>query len=386
MFLDETLVNFLKKKHKSEDPKIQVSVLETFESILPDIYNVYMEKLDLRDGAGFDEFENVRSIGGINTKDGIFYNKFFLPSCVFYIYQMWLEEYGGDTDDIFNECFTIGTGSATRDLFPEVTGLCTVCVGELFPNLQSKTASDIRQININIYKKQKDHHFFVPNFYSSTNSTPQHQKTVQPQLEKSVKLTGRNIRALKVEHAKIRVLIHELNDALEEASKKELVDVCVELEGKVAKYMKENKILESEIGLAEIGEPDTGVRKSTSVNDELLTDDETNENCCNPFESDDEPSSKNESPILVTNPFEDSDSENEPFLDACDICWDSFPSAEFLELHKRIFHSVKSLKTTFVASPVDLMTSFVKETEVVVNASGSSKNMNKLKKRLKFGD
>ena len=97
----------------------------------------------------------------------------------------------------------------------------------------------------------------------------------------SAKFNGRKVTAMRVEHDKIRVYIQGLNDKLEQVRNKEQTDVIVELEDKVTNLMKQQEILESEIELAEIGGPGLGIE--TVVNDEFLTDYETDNNCCNPF-------------------------------------------------------------------------------------------------------
>jgi hypothetical protein len=62
---------------------------------------------------------------------------------------------------------------------------------------------------------------------------------------------------------------------------------------------------------------------------------------CIPFDSDsdnDETKSDEDQLVLRTIPFS-SESETEVNLDACDICYKSFPSADFVKLHKKVFHS-----------------------------------------------
>ena len=83
----------------------------------------------------------------------------------------------------------------------------------------------------------------------------------------------------------------------------------------------------------------------------------------NPFvDSDNDSSNKSHdmSEVKHVNPFLDSeeDSDEEIFLDSCDICCESFPSPEFVTLHRQIFHS-NVIKTKFIDSPECLMTSFI---------------------------
>lgn len=84
---------------------------------------------------------------------------------------------------------------------------------------------------------------------------------------------------------------------------------------------------------------------------------------CNPFLSDDGDTksvNENENQDLA-NPFESSENESyeeELYLDACDICGESFPSDDYVQLHRSIFHH-RSLKTKFVEEPESLMTTFI---------------------------
>jgi hypothetical protein len=67
-------VKFVDRKRKSDYLKKQLTNLEVFDCILPDIYDV----------------ENL--FAGVSIEDGSFYNNYFLPSCLFYIYQSWLKK------------------------------------------------------------------------------------------------------------------------------------------------------------------------------------------------------------------------------------------------------------------------------------------------------
>ena len=75
-----------------------------------------MGKLDERDCK--DEFQTENLFAGISIEDGSFYNNYFLPSCLFYIYQLWLKKADLGFEKMFNDLFTIGTGSATGDRRP----------------------------------------------------------------------------------------------------------------------------------------------------------------------------------------------------------------------------------------------------------------------------
>ena len=92
-------------------------------------------------------------------------------------------------------------------------------------------------------------------------------------------------------------------------------------------------------------------------------DDESSALVGNPFVDSDDGSinkSDDSSGVKHANPFVDSeeDSDEEILLDSCDICCQSFPTPEFVALHRHIFHS-HVIKTKFIDSPECLMTSFI---------------------------
>ena len=103
---------------------------------------------------------------------------------------------------------------------------------------------------------------------------------------------------------------------------------------------------------------------SMSVEEDDSEDDE-NKSVCNPFESDDEVSpcdSVKKSGENIVNPFASSNSESdseEIFLDSCEYCHESFPSADYVNLHKKLFHSSQIVQMKFVENPESLMTTFV---------------------------
>ena len=296
MVLDSNLVKFLDMKRKSDNPRNQVTVLEAFECILPNIYNLYLEKLAERDS--FDEFQVENCVGGVKFEDGQFYNRYFLPSCILNIYQLWLKS-DVNGNDVLEECFSIGSGSATKDLFPEVTGICVKCAAIHFQSFHLKSESEIKQVNINVFEHQKTDKFEIPGQYSvyeRRNLNPQQHMNVQQ-----------------------RQIVTQFQE-----------------------YELEN---------ANHSDPVVGDKKP------------------------------------LTNPFEDSDiDEDELFVDSCNICFESFPTEEFVALHKKIFHSV--LQTRYVDSPEEMITSFYKDIEktpssTAINVKTVQKNR-KLRKCLKF--
>ena len=262
MHLNEKLKAFLDEKRQSDELQKQIHILQVFESVLPDIEKLYKRKLDERNIT--EEFDTEKIAVGMDIEDGVFYERSFLPSCLVLIYQSWLED-DLDDDTIYKELFNLGTGSVTYSLFPEVTAICKKCANEMFLEGRLETQTEIRQMNINIFKRLSSVKFFIPEFNS-------------------------------------------------------------------------------------LGDSDDD-------SDDAMTH-------CNPFDSDEHESSPKPeySNSVHVNPFddsEDSSDDEELFLDACDFCYKSFPSAQFVDLHKSIFHGVSAVKTKFVDDPECLITTFI---------------------------
>ena len=149
MDLDGDLVRFLDKKRKSESHRDQVAILEIFDCIIPEIEEIYNEKLDGRDSE--DEFQVDKIVRGVDIKDGTFFTKYFLPSCIFYIYKEWLKCEVAK-EDIFEELFSIGSGSRTDALFPEVLPFCETCADP----------SEVQQKNLKAFRGQVENEFVRP--------------------------------------------------------------------------------------------------------------------------------------------------------------------------------------------------------------------------------
>ena len=259
MQLHDKLVKFLEAKRKCNSIQDQVAILGAFDDVQPTIYEIYKKKISERDV--IDEFQLDNIVGGINSLDGLFYLNYFLPSTIFYMYQAWMDT-ACDEEIIFTELFTLGGGSKTYDLSPEVHSICEKCAVDKIKSLGSKSRFEIQQINMHVFLAQKRNNFHMP-------------------------------------------------------------------------------------------------KLSMSVQDSDSDDDQC-KSICNPFESDDD--SVEKTSFDVVNPFDSSssasESEDTP-LHSCEICFDSYPSADFVKLHKTVFHSGQVVKMKFVENPETLMTSFV---------------------------
>ena len=56
---------------------------------------------------------------------------------------------------------------------------------------------------------------------------------------------------------------------------------------------------------------------------------------------------------------DDQSETSESFLYSCEICSSSFPSADFVDLHKKVFHAGQVVPLTYVEDAESLITSFV---------------------------
>lgn len=266
---NESLVIFMKKKRKSEDPKEQISFLGVFDCIFDNLEDMYKRKLEERDKK-LDEFdeEEVDVAAKRRIEDGLFFQRYFLPYSHIILYRSWLQT---DLQEqvLMNELFTLGAGSVTFNLTQEVHGICDMCASDKFAGFQNKSSEDIRLINIKVFKEQKRNKFHIPVESKGTHSD-------------------------------------------------------------------DNSDIDS-LASSKLG--------------------------CNPFVSDDgdTESVKENIDQDLANPFETSENDSdqeELYLDACEICGESFPSEDYVQLHRKIFHN-HSLKTKFVEEPESLMTTFI---------------------------
>ena len=271
MSVNENLKTFLDNKRQSSNVQDQVNILEVFEPVVPDIEKMYKKKLEDRNN--IEEFDTEKIANGMDIEDGVFLERYFVPSCIVFIYQSWLEV-DLDEETIYPELFTLGTGSKSYTLLPEVTAICEKCSDEMFLGWRLKTQSEIRQMNVHIFKRLSSLNFDIPGLNSLCESDDDSDDA----------------------------MIH-----------------------------------------------------------------------CNPFDSDEHESSpkSEQSKSVHVNPFDDSEasSEDELFLDACDICNESFPSAQFVDLHKSIFHGCPAVKTKFVDDPECLITTFIASPSSTLDAS-----------------
>ena len=168
---DEKLVKFLMKKRKSDRVEDQVVILDIFNPILPHIFDLYEEKLRSKSD---DEFDTNVIVKGMPTEDGMFYEKYFLPCCLFLMYQEWLKFNDCQGGDSMADLFTIGSGSATIYLIPEVHGLCLKCAPQVGGRFVCMNSSEISKFNEIVFKRQKNDNFMnriMRNMHEYSNSS-----------------------------------------------------------------------------------------------------------------------------------------------------------------------------------------------------------------------
>ena len=76
-----------------------------------------------------DEFD-FDFLSGRKSKEALFLQRTFLPTAVFVTYSK--KHTGASTSSLFHDCFSIGSGSRSVDLIPEVHGFCPVCSNDSY--------------------------------------------------------------------------------------------------------------------------------------------------------------------------------------------------------------------------------------------------------------
>ena len=173
MCTNPKLMKFLEIQRKSSSLKEQFTLLNIFDDIVPSIKELYDSKL-AREEAERDEFGEDISINdivsGVPIQVGMFFDRVFLPHCIYYMYKVLLSECETEPEILFQELFRIGAGSVRQNLSPEVTALCFRCVEEKCLSLSLKDDADIRRVNIQFFKCQQKDNFFLRSSSSVTES------------------------------------------------------------------------------------------------------------------------------------------------------------------------------------------------------------------------
>ena len=152
LIIPKALASFLKLKFKQESMKDKFSVNELFEVLLPKIRNIYEIKLEARDED--DEF-GLDSMFGTNIEDGMFFERSFMPMALYLVYKEIHNNYKTE-EELFNDLFSVGSGSRNLDYLPEITVFCSECRPE-----HSYPLMEVDEINRKVLKLQSLDNFVL---------------------------------------------------------------------------------------------------------------------------------------------------------------------------------------------------------------------------------
>ena len=123
MQLDNDLQCFLDSKFAVSDLKKGFRVARIFDKLDQPIREFYDVMLKDRDSK-VDEF-SIDCFAGVSPEDLRFFERRFYPAALFYTYCQ--VHCTGDQHDLMNEVFSLGAGSKTMSMMPEITGICREC-------------------------------------------------------------------------------------------------------------------------------------------------------------------------------------------------------------------------------------------------------------------
>ena len=306
-----------------------------------------------------DEFDYSYGISG---EEQIFYTRYFALTAMLKTY-MNLHTSSGISECIL-DLFKIGGNSSTSGLFPEVNGICTLCADQFFDAYSSPRAEDVESVNKLVIKKQFEHRFYNPKF-SEVETTKVKYSDIQ--------LKEDQMRKLRVDHAKVKVEIHQMNDKLDEAIKNKEFLMAEKIRKDISVLKERRDDLYSDID-SDFGgtAADASNINVQNIDVEVTTDLQVivEKNMKVSFnEEDSETLNDDSSDIIIFNPFSAGDGDfkicnpfaakSRPF--SCDLCFKTFSDAIFVEMHITNFHSqpkktpptrsiVKQLKLKYVES------------------------------------
>ena len=164
MTCPEEILDMLKSKFKETSWTKRFFISDLFsEQYLAHVKAFFEEKVDERDAD--DEFGELNIAQGWKCDDIPFYERTFAPVAIFYTYQA--KHKNVKEENLFEDCFTLGSGSKRDDLIPEVNPYCLRCNAEM---MKSK--------NIKIFKKQLANNFCLPNYKEYVSDSSDNEKEV----------------------------------------------------------------------------------------------------------------------------------------------------------------------------------------------------------------
>ena len=154
MIIPKALGSFLTFKFKQESMKDKFSVNELFEVLLPHIRNIYETKLEARDVD--DEFGIDSIVGGTDILDGMFFERSFMPMALYLVYKEIHANNYESEEELFNDLFSVGSGSRNLDYLPEITVFCSECRPE-----HSYPLMEVDEINRKVLRLQSLDNFVL---------------------------------------------------------------------------------------------------------------------------------------------------------------------------------------------------------------------------------
>lgn len=168
--IPEVVSTFLKAKFKESSQIRRFSINDLFEKLLPNIQALYELKIESRDSLdefGLDSLKNdydvEKLVGGLNSEDMIFFQKTFVPLALFLVYKEIHKSNYEEESELLNDLFTIGSGSKSYDLIPEIVPYCQECISK-------SSVSDVDMINKKVFKLQLSDNFELADLIFSDSS------------------------------------------------------------------------------------------------------------------------------------------------------------------------------------------------------------------------
>ena len=193
MIIPKTLQAYLNKKHRQTSHMGRLTINELFEPLLPNILELYVEKLEIRDAEdefGLDDMEDSGDIeklfAGMGSKDLIFYEKTFRPAALFFVYKEIHKSNFSVEEVLMNDIFSLGAGAESYDLIPEIVATCSMCSSISSEQLGQV---DIESLNRKVFNMQLKDKFHLEGLItrsddSSNNSSSKEESDVTQISEK----------------------------------------------------------------------------------------------------------------------------------------------------------------------------------------------------------
>ena len=185
MTLSVDFIKFLDLKFAASDLRKQFHTPDMLDHLDKVVRKNYRDLLFERDQEE-DEFD-FHIVDGIKPEDTTFFTKRFLPAALFFTYI--LKHPMSDPKELMGELFSLGSGSMTFDLFPEITGVCPDCIVERFQSEKFVNLSfeQIRQVNKIVFRAQQADCFVTKTQYLTDSSDEEEATEEIEDLDDSIK-------------------------------------------------------------------------------------------------------------------------------------------------------------------------------------------------------